>query len=105
VKVYSVIFRPLAKDDLLELDDYITAQSGTFVSKNYVERVKAACLSLATFPERGTRRDDLRSGLRIIGFERRASIAFRVLEHDVEILRIFYGGRNRENILRETPDY
>lgn len=104
MKVYNVIFRPLARDDLLDLDDYITAQSGTFVSNSYIERIKSACMSLAIFPERGTRRDDLRPSLRIIGFERRASIVFRILENDVEILRIFHGGRDRESILRDAPD-
>jgi toxin ParE1/3/4 len=104
VKEYRVIFRPLARGDLLDLDDYITAQSGTFVSTNYVDRLTIACLSLSIFPERGTRRDDLKPGLRTIGFERRATIAFRVLDHHVEILRIFHGGRDYENILSNSPD-
>ena len=52
--------------------------------------------SLATFPQRGTKRDDLAPGIRIIGFERRATIAFRVEDDTVRIVRIFYGGRNYE---------
>jgi toxin ParE1/3/4 len=56
---------------------------------------------LADFPERGTRRDDLRVGLRIVGFRRQASIAFTVLEDRVEIARILYGGRNLDDALRE----
>ena len=56
-------------------------------------------MALETFPHRGHRRDDLRPGLRIMGFERRASIAFQVLPGEVVIVRIFFGGRDYEGIL------
>ena len=46
------------------------------------------------FPERGRQRDDLRPGLRIVGFERRVSIAFHVSPDTLVIDRIFYGGRD-----------
>lgn len=49
--------------------------------------------------ERGTRRDDIRPGLRTIGFERRVVIAFHVSARRVEILRFFYGGRNWTDLL------
>jgi toxin ParE1/3/4 len=58
-------------------------------------------LALATFPKRGTRRGDIAPGLRTIGFERRVTIAFRVLEGVVEIVTIAYAGRDFENGLRE----
>jgi toxin ParE1/3/4 len=46
--------------------------------------------------ERGGRRDDIRVGLRIVGFERRVTVAFSVDESRVTILRLFYGGRDWE---------
>jgi toxin ParE1/3/4 len=46
--------------------------------------------------DRGIRRDDLRPGLRILGFERRAVIAFHIASEVVTILRILYGGRDLE---------
>lgn len=55
---------------------------------------------LAEYPERGTKRDDLMSGLRTIGFERRVTIAFRVMKKRVEIVSIAYGGRAFERELR-----
>jgi toxin ParE1/3/4 len=58
-------------------------------------------MALGTFPERGTRRDDLAPGLRTIGFERRATIAFRVGRTDVVIVRIFYGGQDFERDLKD----
>ncbi|MEM5501433.1 hypothetical protein WNY59_07505 [Ahrensia kielensis] len=42
-------------------------------------------------------RDDIRSGLRIVGFEKRLTIAFIVSNTNVTILRIFYGGKNWED--------
>jgi toxin ParE1/3/4 len=90
---YSIVFRPAAEADLLALYDYIAEQAGSVRAGAYIDRIEAACMALATFPERGTVRDDLLTGIRIIGFERRASIAFTVEGGCVRILRIFYGGQ------------
>ena len=46
-------------------------------------------MALETSPARGTRRDDIRPGLRTIGFERRPTIAFRIVWREVVIIRIF----------------
>jgi len=50
--------------------------------------------------ERGHRRDDVSPGLRIVGFERRVTIAFVADENQVTILRLFYGGQNWEDKLQ-----
>jgi len=47
----------------------------------------------------------VRRGLWVIGFERRVVIAYTILDTgDVEIGRIFYGGRDYEAIIREEED-
>ena len=97
---FKVSFRPRAAADLLGLHDYIAEQSGLAIASDYVERIEAACLALATFPERGTKRDDIRPGLRTIGFGRRATIVFQVRKAEVVIVRVFYGGRDFERGLR-----
>jgi toxin ParE1/3/4 len=102
MKRYEVSFRPRAEADLFGLYQYIAEEAGTAVAGAYIARIEAACLALATFPERGTRRDDLRPGLRTIGFERRATIAFQVMQDEVVIVRVFYGGQNYERALRRT---
>lgn len=104
MKKYHVVFRPLAEEDLANLYDYIAGRGGWKVAGDYIDRIEAACLSLASAPQRGTRRNDVSRDLRIIGFERRAVIAFRVRKSEVEILRIFYGGRDYERIMRELPE-
>ena len=52
-------------------------------------------------PYRGTKRDDLRPGLRIVPFKKRTAIAFEVDEElkVVTILRVFYGGQDYEAVL------
>ena len=62
---------------------------------------------------RGTRRDDVRPGLRITSYRKRVVIAFAVDADQVQIIGIFYGGqtmrqsfKTRTNVsqLRHVPD-
>jgi toxin ParE1/3/4 len=93
-----VYFRRQAQADLFALYEYLAGEAGVSVAGNYIDRIEAACLALATFPKRGARRDDILPGLRTIGFDRRATIAFRVLKTRVEIVTIAYGaGISRMN--------
>ena len=46
------------------------------------------------FPARGTRRDDIRPGLRVTSMARRVTIACHVAGEGVTIDRILYGGRD-----------
>jgi toxin ParE1/3/4 len=68
----------------------------------YIARIEKSCMSLQTLPERGTLREDLRPGLRVMGFERRVLTAFRVNSDSVAILRILYGGRSVELAFPQT---
>ena len=91
---YEVVFSPEAKADLIALFDYIAEQSGAGIAIGYIDRIERYCGGFVTTPERGTRRDDLRPGLRIVGFERRIAIAFHIDRQTVTIDRILYGGRD-----------
>jgi len=104
MKKFEISFRPLAEADLFGLYHYIAVESGAKVAGNYIERIEAACSALATFPERGLRRDDIRKGLRIVGFERRATIVFQVKKSEVVIVRILYGGRDYERVLQGAAE-
>jgi toxin ParE1/3/4 len=94
----------MAEDDLLSLYDYIAEHGGRKAAGDYIARIEAVCLSLKQAPLRGTPRDDISKGVRIIGFERRAVIVFRVVRSEVVIVRVFYGGRDYERILRSAPE-
>jgi toxin ParE1/3/4 len=104
MRKFEVRFRPLAEADLFALYDYIAQQAGHTVAGGYIDRIEATCLALESFPERGTRRDDIHPGIRTVGFERRATIVFRVMENEVVIVRIFYGGQDYERRLRDTVE-
>ena len=67
----------------------------------YVGRIVDFCNGISTFPLRGTQRNDLLSGLRVTGFERRVTIAFIVTAEAVLIEGIFYGGRDFEAEFRD----
>jgi toxin ParE1/3/4 len=97
----SVSFRPAAEADLLSLYYYVAEASGPITAASYIDRIEAACLSLAQFPNRGVKRDDIASGLRTLTLERRLTIAYRVHRTEVEIVTIAYAGRNFERDLRD----
>ena len=98
---YRVLFSPEAQADLEELYDYIAGRSGEERALGYIERIEEWIVRLESFPERGNRRDDIRPGLRVAGYERRVSIAFQVEAESVTILRILYAGRDLEKTFGE----
>ncbi len=91
---HRVSFSPKARDDLRQLYLYIAERAGERRALAYLERIQQYCLGFSTFPERGTLRDDLLPGLRIIGFERRVTLAFHVDASTVTFDRFLYGGRD-----------
>ncbi|WP_137131708.1 type II toxin-antitoxin system RelE/ParE family toxin [Rhizobium sp. FY34] len=94
MKTYSVRLTPEAEADLFDIYLYIRDASGSAVlAANYLSRLRRFLSALEIAPERGTIRTDVREGLRIIGFERAASIAFVVENENVVILRIAYRGK------------
>lgn len=62
----EVILAPEAREDSLQLYDYVAAQAGAARAQRYAERVVAYCQGFVMFPERGTRR---RRGLVILAGE------------------------------------
>ena len=96
-----VLILPSAERDLHRLYSYIRNHSGPEVAIGFVRRIRAYCEGFETFPERGQRRDDLRPGLRLVGFERRVVIAFTITAEAVEVGRVIYGGRDVDALLGE----
>lgn len=88
-----VRFTPEANADLMEIFDYLAPRAGSAVAFAYISDIHRHCLGFALFPERGIAREDLRPGLRVVGFRRRASIVFQVKDKQATIIRIFHRGR------------
>lgn len=101
MKERRIVFTPEAADDLTAIYDWIAREATPGVAIGYIDRIEAFCQRLRVGSERGHLREDVRPALRIIGFERRLTIAFTVGGETVTILRIFGSGRNWENEL--TP--
>lgn len=96
-----VEFAPEAREDLIALYDWVADATSPETAVGYIGRIEKFISSFDVASERGTRRDDVRPGIRTIGFERRITIAFVVDEERVSILRIFYAGRDWEGVLSE----
>ena len=101
MKQYSVIFSPRAEQQLGSLYAYIAEQGGEERAERYISGIISFCQGLSTFPERGTKRDDLRPDLRVIGYAKRVTIAFSVKTDKVIIHGVFYGGQNYDFVLQE----
>lgn len=70
----------------------------------YTDAIVTYCETLHTMPLRGTRRDDIRPGLRITNHRKRTVIAFSVAKSVVSILGMYYGGQDYESMLQLDED-
>lgn len=81
---------------------YIAVSSAApSVAARYTEAIVAHCEKLSTFPLRGFQRDDIRPGLRVTNYRKRAVIAYSVDDKCVSIIGVFYGGQNYEATFKE----
>lgn len=88
----EVVYSQEAKSQLLDLEEYLANRFYPKNAEKYVERIRRACLGLGLAPNRGRRRDDITAGVRMIGFERRVTIYYKLIEDRVNILGIHYAG-------------
>lgn len=102
MKTYSVVFSPGAEEQPVVLYRYIAFDASPVIAQRYVDANILFCESLQHFPRRGIRRDDIRRGLRMVGYKRRANIAFAVDAMRVSIIGVHYGGRDYEAALKES---
>ena len=103
----QVVFTPHADRQLDRLHREITERSGyQRRADQYIQRITDFCYKLETFPARGTARNDILPGLRMIGFEKRVTIAFVVTKDRVIIEAVSYGGQDIEAAFgeRHSPE-
>lgn len=94
MKRRTIVYTSDAGDDLDRIYSLIAEASSATTANRYDTRIRAFCERLEYGSERGVRRDDVRPDLRVVGFERRITVAFIVEPERVVILRLFYGGAN-----------
>ncbi|MCU9995929.1 type II toxin-antitoxin system RelE/ParE family toxin [Mobiluncus mulieris] len=96
----KVVYSARAEQQLWELQDYIAVKSGFLdVGESFISEIVDFCDSMGELPLLGTLHEDLRPGLRIVGFRRRVVIAYVARAKRIEILGVFYGGQDYESRL------
>jgi plasmid stabilization system protein ParE len=101
---YRVVFSPEALAQLEALFDYVAQAASPDIASRYTDAIVTYCEGLHTFPLRGTRREDIRPGLRITNYKKRAVIAFAVDAELVSIIGVYYGGQDYESALTWEED-
>lgn len=99
-----VEFTLAAERDLASLFEYVSTKSSERIADGFISRIVAYCTSIADFPIRGRLREDILPGLRVLGFERRLTIAYIAVEDAIVIEGVFYGGRDVEARWRGDGD-
>jgi toxin ParE1/3/4 len=64
----GVVFAETAKADLDDIFAWIADRAGLEVALAYTRRIEHFCREMTPFPQRGTSRNDIRPGLRTLGF-------------------------------------
>lgn len=96
-----VRFRERAVADLAEIASFLVGQAvNEMTIRGYLARIREQCERIGLAPEGYTARPDLGPDIRIAPFERSAVIAYRIAADHVEIVNIFYGGRDYAAILK-----
>ncbi|WP_064710938.1 type II toxin-antitoxin system RelE/ParE family toxin [Rhizobium bangladeshense] len=98
---FKVAFRPRAEKDLFEIYEFIAADN-LMAAIEFIRRLRQFCHQLEDMPVRGSPREDFAPGVRIFVFERRVTVAYRITKNRVQVLRLFYAGRNTPAAFRRN---
>lgn len=88
-----------AESDLTDIWTY-RADSSEERADELIERLVKQFMMLATFPEAGRNRPEIKLGIRSFVVERHV-IFYRVIEQGIEIVRVLYGTRDIEKIFSD----
>src|SRR5262249_28318029 len=101
MKRHRVVFRNVARQDLLSIYKYVLSQSGNdTTAKRYLKRIRDRCAKIGDAPFGGIARDDLGSGIRMAVFESSVVILYVIKDDAVQITNVFSGGRDYETLFR-----
>ena len=78
MKDYKVVFTPEAVEQLTQLFDYLMTVASIQTASSYTKAIALCCESIGKLPHECTRRDDIRSGLRMTNYKGNTVIAFVV---------------------------
>jgi len=91
---YRIELAPAALADLQANFLYLAEAAGIDTAVAQDTKIRAACLALADFPNRGRPRDAIRTGLRSMPFGRALTIFYVVEEDHVQVVRLLHARRD-----------
>lgn len=99
---YRVTFSRHTLTDLASIRTHIALARTAAFADTFVDRIVSYCESFGELPHRGTQRDEIRPGVRTVGWRRTVTVAFRIDEttKEVLILGALYRGRDVARVLR-----
>ncbi len=100
MKTRRVVYSDAASDDLDDLAQWLAELTSPYSAIEIVIDLEDFIDGLAFASERGTPRDDLSLGVRVIP-HKRAVLAVYVTDETITVARIFYGGQDWEAALRK----
>ena len=105
MKTWEVVLSPEAQEDLLGIYDWVAEKASPTMAFGYVERIENHLRGFERVAKRSPRRNDLRPGLRVSGFERRVTIAFVAEKNrgDDPASRLWGAGPGRARVILGYP--
>jgi toxin ParE1/3/4 len=99
-----ILRRERALDDLIEHWTYRATEVSPESADALLDQIERRLLLLASYPESGTRRDELRPGLRSIVLGKLV-LLYHPLRDGIELVRVLHGARDLPTILADNdPD-
>jgi toxin ParE1/3/4 len=92
----SVLRSPRAKRDIVEVLEYTKERWGVDQAREYAELIRDALVAIASDPQRGNPRDDIRPGVRALHISQRGRPARHILFYrtnatgTVEVIRFLH---------------
>lgn len=100
---YRVELDPVAIADRESIREHVSRAAGTSTAEHLIDRLLTHIEGFDIFPKRGRARDEIRPGLRTIGWRRIATLVYLVDDNSerVVFLGVPYRGRDVEGALRD----
>ena len=98
-----IIRRERALDDLAEHWSYRALELGEVSADALIDRIEKRLLLLAEYPESGTKRDELRPGLRSVALGKLV-LFYNPLRDGIELVRVLDGRRDLPPILDDDDE-
>jgi toxin ParE1/3/4 len=90
--VARVRYSDCATRDLRDIADWITAEARLERAAEYLAQLRVTVADLEIFPESGSLRRSRFGVVRILTFERRIVVLYRLKRGQVTVVRVLYGG-------------